>query len=109
MRMSLDMTDMIIAFTANREITGPAENKPSLQACGPFITSEQNCYGRNRVPAEGPNLRKHFARHVEPGRSMLANRTIRSSMVTIISQKHELVHWEVSHQQKKNFFLSSET
>lgn len=55
MRMSLDMTDMIIAFTANREITGPAENKRRLQACGPFNTSRQKCYGRSRVPAEGPN------------------------------------------------------
>lgn len=96
MRMTLDMTDMIIAFTANREITGPTENKCSLQACGPFITSEHKCYGRSHVPAEGPNLRKHLARHVTPGRCMLVNRTVSSSTVPNI-------YCEVVHRHKKNF------
>lgn len=37
MRMSLDMTDIIIAFTANREITGCIENKLHPQENEQFV------------------------------------------------------------------------
>ncbi len=36
--MSLDMTDIIIAFTANREITGHIQNNLPLKAKERFIT-----------------------------------------------------------------------
>ncbi len=38
-RMSLDMTDIIIAFTANREITGHIQNNLSLKAEEGFVSS----------------------------------------------------------------------
>lgn len=38
MRMSLDMTDMIVAFTTKREITGHIENDLSPRANKCFIT-----------------------------------------------------------------------
>lgn len=51
MRMSLDMTDMIIAFTTNREITGGAENKLPEWANKPVVGHMSTCLGRSSVTA----------------------------------------------------------
>lgn len=49
MRMSLDMTDIIIAFTANREITGCIENSLPPQENEQFVTDRIRCCRRRPV------------------------------------------------------------
>ena len=46
--MSLDMTDIIIAFTANREITGCIENSLPPRENEQFVTDRIRCCRRRR-------------------------------------------------------------
>lgn len=47
--MSSDATDMIIAFSANKQITGSAENKFPPQANQPVVTRMSRCRGGRAV------------------------------------------------------------
>lgn len=64
MRMSLDMTDMIIAFTTNRDITGGGENKLPEWANKPVVDHMSTCLGRSSVTAVANNHRKLFQLHL---------------------------------------------
>lgn len=56
MRMSSDATDMIIAFSANQQITGSAKNKLPPQASQPVVASMSRCRGGRPVTSSGRQL-----------------------------------------------------
>lgn len=60
MRMSSDATDMIIAFSANKQITGSAENKLPPQANQPVVARLSRCRGGRAVTSSGKQLSLHL-------------------------------------------------